>query len=124
MALPYISEATAASIKAAQQRLFATSKLLGNTVEIVFWRDTNDDALSDSFGPYEVLVVMNTQKPTTERGQASAFERADGEFRTDDPDFNVRGGDRFTLPSGVSGRVTLAPVDAGAYLRAPFVLGG
>ena len=124
MVAAHIDAATAAEIKAERAAMFQDAKLLGNVEQITFYRDSNEDGIVQPFGPFEVLIVIPKGKGQAREGQASALMASDGEFRSDDPDFDVQRNDIFTLASGATGRVTLTPIEAGAYMRAPFELGG
>lgn len=119
MAQPYISEATAASIGIARQRLFATSKVLGRTVSLTLWRDSETDGTAEAIPPQEVLIVMAGREASTNQNAAAQVILADGELRKEAP-FDVQSGDRFTLPEGLHGRVTMAPIVGVAFIRAPF----
>ena len=121
MVQPYISAATAERVKDAQRRLFATNKLLGRTVLLTLYRDVDNDGIAGPIGPQQVLVVMARREATQQRGPATLLGEMDGELRKEAP-FDVQHGDRFTLPEGISGRVSTPPIDTGIYIRAPFVL--
>lgn len=126
MVVAHIDAATAAEIKAERAALFADAKLLGTVESITFWRDSNEDGISQPFGPFEVLRVRGgtpgQRQGRRKEGQASALMESDGEFRSDDPNFDVQRNDTFELPSGVTGRITLTQTDVGAYVYAPFIL--
>ncbi len=121
MVQPYISEATAASIGVARQRLFATSKLLGRTVSLTLWRDSETDGTAEEVAPQEVLIVMAGREASTNQNAGAQVVLADGELRKEPP-FDVQEDDRFTLPEGLHGRITVAPIIGTSYVRAPFSL--
>ncbi len=117
---PYVSPTTAAGIKTAFARLFATSMLLGTAGDITLWR--GDDAVPAQ----RVLVVMARREAADVRGAAAFTTEADGEFRKSGP-FDVIEGDRFTFVDAVSGRGFAGRIESvypssGAYTRATFIL--
>jgi hypothetical protein len=119
-ARPYISEATARKTQDAFGRLFATTMLLGDQVDLVFWRDPEMDGIGVSVGPQRVLMVLAGTQTDAERSQASAFVGADGEFRKAAP-FDVRPGDVFTV-RGITGEIKAVLPVTGGVARAAFVL--
>jgi hypothetical protein len=114
-------------------RLFATKKQFGRVLNLTLWRDDDVDGDAVKIEVRQVLVIVGSGsgRPgigAIRRGDAAEITISVGEFRREHP-FNVRDGDRFTLPEtfpelgGVSGVISEPPVDAGAYIRAPFRLG-
>lgn len=115
----YVSPATAANIKTAFGRLFATGKRLGVTVDLLLWR--GDVAVPAQ----NVLLVMAAREAATVRGAAILSDEADGEFRKEGP-FDIAEGDRFSFVDSVSrrtfsGRVQTVYPSNGTYTRAAFV---
>lgn len=121
MAQPYLSPATVAAITAARARLFATSKVLGRTLPLVLWRMNETTGESESVPPQDVLIVMAAREAATAQMPAAQVILADGELRKEAP-FDVAEGDRFTLPEGLHGRITMAPIVGVTFIRAPFSL--
>lgn len=121
MDAPFISETTAASIKRAQSRLFQTAKLLGNTVNLLLFRDSDEDGSVTQIGPHEVLVIYARREASRERSQGTEFMGGDGELQKEWP-ADFRKHDRFVLPSGATGRLTTEPIEDGGIVRVPFVL--
>lgn len=116
----YVSEATAARVKTAFGRLFATSKRLGTTVDLLLW---NGDVAVPA---QNVLVVMASREAARISGAAAMTDEADGEFRKEGP-FDVAEGWRFSFVDSVSqrtfsGRIQTVYPSRGAYTRATFVL--
>lgn len=100
---------------------------MGRTIWLLLWRDEDADPPAGELNPQEVLVIF-AEGGSTRRGDAAEVTNNTGEFRAEPP-FDVRLGDRFTLPGppglvGTSGYVNEPPVDMGAYVRAPFRLEG
>jgi hypothetical protein len=128
----YISPAAADRIAHAKRRLFETSMELGRhdgrTISLILWRDEDAAPPAGQVGPQEVLVVVGGGSRIN-RGDAAQVSTSQGQFRKK-PTFDVRLGDRFTLPEtfpglgGVSGFISAPPVNAGAYIRATFTLEG
>lgn len=116
----FVSPATAARVKVAFGRLFATSKRLGTTIDLLLWR-------GDAAVPAQnVLVVMAAREATRTGGLAALTDEADGEFRKEGP-FDVAEGDRFSFVDSVSqrtfsGRVQTVYPSNGTYTRATFVI--
>ena len=121
MVLPYISETTAASIKAKFERLFATSMLLGDTVDVMLWRDPEMDGVGVQVPPQRVLMTLASRESGLQRGQASVFTGTDGDFKKLFP-FDVRAGDIFTVDD-IHGEIkAVLPPDAVGVVTAPFTL--
>lgn len=116
---PYVSETTAAAIAAAKARLFATSKQLGRTVSLVLWRDNEEDGTPVMVPAQQVLVRWANREAAARSGEATFFTGMEGELRKEWP-MDIQKGDRFTLPDGVSGKVTTPPILTGAFVRVAF----
>lgn len=119
----YLTAGQAAQWKAViKPRLFATSKQLGRTESVLFWRDADQNGVPEQIGPYEVLIVAADRQPVEQIGPASSLLASDGEFRSSDPMFDVRVDDRFTLSKGETGRITGQTIWLESYWRVPFEL--
>lgn len=121
MATPFVSEATAAKIKAIRLRGFATALAVGDAVDLLLWRDNEEDGTAAQIGPQRVLRVMAGRQPQERNTRATALLGVDGEFRKAVP-FDVKRGDRFVLPDGLAGRIEVPPLDEGGIVRAGFRL--
>lgn len=125
----YMTQEEADAVKVERARLFQTSKLLGRTITLVLWRDEDQAPPAGAVGPQQVLLIIGQGRASRNRGDAVQTTTNTGEFRKEQP-FDVMVGDRFTLPEtyqglgGVSGVISEPPVDAGSFIRAPFVLEG
>lgn len=124
----WIDTATADLLKDVAKSEFLMDKQVGQTLSLTLWRDDEGDGSAVAIGPQDILVVV-PEGGSTRRGAAAQITTNTGELRKEAP-FNVKNGDRFTLPEtfaglgGVSCYVSEPPVDVGPYISAPFVAEG
>ena len=80
---------------------------LGGT-SLVLWRDTEMDGTGGAQPATTVLVELRARLPLGERQGGVSMQVQQADLSALAP-WDVRPGDRFTLPDGTSGRVTLVP---------------
>ena len=121
MERPFLNESGAARINRFRERGERTKQLLGQTEELILFRDpgTGDDWTAV---PAQLIrIVWANREDQIRTSEAGGFTASEGELRKIDP-FDVRVGDRFTLSSGASGAVTGFPRSIGGITRAAFTL--
>ena len=126
----FVKPALAAKIKGTYiPRANATRKALGTTVDLVLYRDCNEDGEEDQLPAQNVLVEFAQREPAAVRASASAYMAADGTLGKEVP-FDVRPGDRFRLPAtaptprGAAGVVSIVMPAENGWVEAPFTLQG
>lgn len=128
MEASWIDEAGAEELRQTAREGFATAKAVGQTLALVLWRDEDAAPPAGSLSPQLVLLIVG-EGGTMRQGDAAQIITNTGEFRKEPP-FDVRVGDRFTLPAvhpslaGVTGYINEPPIDRGPYISAPFRLEG
>jgi len=127
MAEPFIKPRLADKIAGLMERAFATEKLLGTTIPLILYRDSDEDGGEVEIPPQMVLVNMAAREPQRAARDATSYMGADGELAKEFP-FDVRTGDRFRLPStmptsrGAAGVVTIVLPMENNVVRALFTL--
>lgn len=122
MADSHINTAAAERIKHAFARIFPTMKMIGETMDVVLYRDAEEDGTPNTVSPQNVLIEWAAREPAVQRGQGTSYDGRQGELQKETP-FNVQNGDRFTLPGGLAGYISGAPYTVEGVVYAPFTVG-
>lgn len=125
MVVPFVSEATAARIRAVAARGFATRARVQGTVPVVFSRFDPDAEARTTTAPQDVLVEWADRAERGTEGEAAAATYVDGYLSRAAP-FDVETDDLFSLGTEgarLAGRVAFVrPPDLAGVVRAGFVL--
>lgn len=121
MALPFFGTGTANRINALAARGFATRYALGPRVAVVLYRDTEMDGTPVAQPSREALVTFPDRQAALQTGNGAATRLLGGTLEAAAP-WDVRPGDRFSLPDGSWGRVVLVPMARHGAQAAEFEL--
>ncbi len=107
MVASYLSPSAVAAIHTARDRGFATRKAVVGVVSLLLWR-TLDTGVVQQIGPQDVVVTFADRQPQGRGSEAVAVTASSGMFEREAP-FDAQVCDRFSLPGGAFGRITVAP---------------
>ena len=114
-------------IKAAMLDAFLIGKAIGDSYDLVLYRDSDENGEPVELPAQNVLVELAAREPTYTNSGGAVFAGADGTLQKEPP-FDVQKGDRFRLPPvpgadlGATGVVMIAPILEGGVIIAPFTL--
>jgi len=120
---PLLNERQQETIRELSLRGFLTRFGIGPRAMVTLYRDAEMDGTATAQAPAECLVLFASREAQVERsaGTATAVRLRQGTLARPAP-WDVRPGDRFSLPDGSWGRVTLVPMAELGVQRAEFEL--
>jgi len=120
MSAPFLSPTTATRLRDLARRGFATKLLVGETVDLVLYRDATQSGNATALPPQQVLVTYADRAPV-QLGERGPYALAyDGAFARFAP-FDVAVGDTFAIGS-TFGRIVLVEEPQNDIARARFLL--
>jgi hypothetical protein len=121
MTSAFLSAAQVERLNSLTLRAFRTRYLLGPRVSITLFRDVEMDGTATAQTAAEALITFVERGGQVSASAASATRLRAGTLEREAP-WDVRPGDRFGLPDGTWGRVTLVPLATGGVQSAEFEL--
>jgi hypothetical protein len=118
----FLSPADVATITQLRADGFATRLAIADPpVDLVLSRYNTVTGVYDALAAQRVVVSYANRASRSNSGEGAESQLMEGTFEKDLP-FDVRVGDRFSLPSGQVGTVTMVPFAQGGIQKAMFTV--